>query len=63
MDFLEKGRSIDWVQQTHFFLVVDGGLRLEVAPQHEGAPRMEFVLRWEDAPQLEVEFPGFEGQT
>ena len=61
-DFLEKGSSTDWVRQTHFVLVVDGGLRLEVSPQHEGAPRMEFVLRWEDAPQFEVEFLGFEGQ-
>jgi hypothetical protein len=61
VDFLEKGCSKDWVQQTRFVLVVDGGLRLEVAPQHEGAPRMEFVLRWEDAPQFEVEFPRFEG--
>jgi hypothetical protein len=50
-DFLEKGRSTDWVRQTHFVLVVDGGLRLEVAPQHEGTPRMESVLWWEDAPQ------------
>ena len=49
-DFLEKGCSTDWVQRTQFVLVVDGGLRLEVAPQHEGAPRMEFVLWWEDAP-------------
>ena len=54
---------MDWVQRTQFVLVVDGGLRLEVAPQHEGAPRMEFFLRWEDAPQFEVEFLGFEGQT
>ena len=60
--FLEKGRSTDWVRRTHFARVVDGRLRIEVAPQHEGAPRMGFVLRWEDAPQLEVEFPGFEGQ-
>ena len=60
MDFLEKGRSTDWVQWTHFVLVVDGGLQLEVSPQHAGAPRMEFVLRREDAPQFEVEFPGSE---
>ena len=59
-DFLEKGRSTDWVRQTHFVLVVDGGLQLEVAPQHEGGPRMEFFLQWEDAPQFEVEFPGSE---
>ena len=58
-DFLEKGCSTDWVQRTQFVLVVDGGLRLDVSPQHEGSPRMEFVLRWEDAPQLEVEFPEF----
>jgi hypothetical protein len=62
-DFLEKGCSMDWVQRTQFVLVVDGGLQLEIAPQHEGAPRMGFVLRWEDAPQLEVEFSGFEGQS
>ena len=49
--FLEKGRSTDWVRRTHFVLVVDGVLRIEVAPQHEGAPRMEFFLRWEDVPQ------------
>jgi hypothetical protein len=49
--FLEKGRSMDWVWQTHFFHVVDGGLRIEAAPQHEGVPQMEFVLRWEDALQ------------
>ena len=49
--FLEKGRSMDWVRRTHSVLVVDGRLRIEVATQHEGAPRMEFVLRWEDAPQ------------
>ena len=61
--FLEKGCSTDWVGQKHFFRVVDGGLRLEVSPQHEGAPRMEFVLRWEGAPRLEVEFPEFESQT
>ena len=54
---------MDWVQRTRFVLVVDGGLRLEVAPQHEGAPRMEFVLRWEGTPQFEVEFPGSEIQT
>ena len=30
--FLEKGRSMDWVRWTHFVLVVDGGLRLEVSP-------------------------------
>ena len=58
--FLEKGRSTDWVRQTDFVLVVDGVFRIEVAPQHEGAPRMEFFLRWEDAPQFEVEFPGSE---
>ena len=44
-DFLEKGCSMDWVQQTHFVLMVDGGLRLAVAHQHEGTPRMGFVLR------------------
>ena len=49
--FLEKGLSTDLVQRTHFVLVVDGRLRIETAPQHEGAPRMEFVLWWEDAPQ------------
>ena len=49
--FLEKGCSMDWVRWTHFVLVVDGVLRIEAAPQHEGAPRMEFVLWWEDAPQ------------
>jgi hypothetical protein len=50
-DFLEKGRSMGWVRRTHFFLVVDGILRIEATPQHEGAPRMEFVLQWKDAPQ------------
>jgi hypothetical protein len=49
--FLEKGRSTDQVRRTHFVLVVDGVLQIEAAPQHEGAPRMEFFLRWEDAPQ------------
>ena len=49
--FLEKGRSTDWVGQTHSVLVVDGVIRTEVALQHEGAPRMEFVLQWEDSPQ------------
>jgi hypothetical protein len=43
--------------------MVDGRLRIEVSPQHEGALRMEVVLRWEDAPQLEVEFLEFENQT
>ena len=62
-DFLGKGCSMDWVQRTHFVLVADGGLRLEVAPQHDGVPRMGFSLRWEGAPQFEVEFSGFEGQT
>ena len=37
-DFLEKGRSMDWVRRTHFVLVVDGVLRIEVTPQHEGTP-------------------------
>jgi hypothetical protein len=50
-DFLEKGRSTGWVRWTHFFLVVDGVLWIKGAPLHEGAPRMEFVLRWDDAPQ------------
>jgi hypothetical protein len=36
-DFLEKGRSTDWVQQTHFVPMVDGVLRIDVAPQHEGS--------------------------
>ena len=49
--FLEKGCSTDWVWRTHFVLVVDGRLRIEAAPQHEGSPRMEFFLWWEDAPQ------------
>ena len=35
--FLEKGRSTDWVRWTHFVHVVDGRLRIEAAPQHEGA--------------------------
>jgi hypothetical protein len=42
--FLEKGCSTDWVWQTHFVLMVDGRHRIEAAPQHEGAPRMEFSL-------------------
>jgi hypothetical protein len=50
-DFLERGRSTGWVRRTHFVLVVDGVLRIKAAPLHEGAPRMEFVLQWEDAPQ------------
>ena len=62
-DFFEKGHSTDWVRRTHFVLMVDGVLRIEAAPQHEGTPQMEFFLPWEDAPQLEVEFPGFEGQS
>ena len=62
-DFLERGCSTDWVPQTEFVLVADGGLQLEVAPQHEGAPRMGFALRWEGAPQFEADFPGFEGQS
>jgi hypothetical protein len=61
--FLEKGYSTDWVWQTHFFHTVDGRLRIEAAPQHEGALQMEVVLQWEDAPQLEVEFLEFENQT
>jgi hypothetical protein len=36
--FLEKGRSTDWVWQTHFIHVVDGRLQIEAVPQHEGAP-------------------------
>jgi hypothetical protein len=60
--FLEKGYSMDWVWQTHFVRTVDGRLRIEAAPQHKGALQMEIVLRWEDAPQLEVEFPEFENQ-
>jgi hypothetical protein len=43
--------------------MVDSRLQIEATPQHEGAPQMEVVLRWEDAPQLEVEFPEFENQT
>ena len=43
--------------------MVDGRLRIEAAPQHEGALQMEVVLRWEDSPQLEVEFPEFENHT
>jgi hypothetical protein len=43
--------------------MVDGRLWIEAAPRHEGAPQMEVVLWWEDAPQLEVEFLEFENQT
>jgi hypothetical protein len=61
--FLEKGHSTDWVWWTHFVHMVDGRLQIETAPQHEGVLQMEVVLRWEDAPQLEVEFPEFGNQT
>jgi hypothetical protein len=60
--FLEKGYSRDWVWETHFVHMVDGRLQIEVSSQHEGALQMEFVLQWEDAPQLEVEFPKFGNQ-
>ena len=62
VDFPEKGRSVDWVWWTHFVRMVDGRLRIEAAPQHEGAPQMVFSLRWEGAPQFEAEFPEFECQ-
>jgi hypothetical protein len=61
--FLEKGYSTDWVWRTHFVRKVDGKLQIEASPQHEGALQMEFVLQWEDAPHLEVEFLEFENQT
>jgi hypothetical protein len=61
--FLEKGYSMDWVWETHFVHTVDGMLHIEVAPQHEGALQMEVVLRWEDAPKIEVEFLVFGNQT
>jgi hypothetical protein len=60
VDFLEKGCSTDWVWWTHFSHTIDGKLQIEAGPQHEGALQMEVVLWWEDAPQLEVEFPKFE---
>ena len=63
VDYLEKGCSTGWVERTQFVLGVDGGLQFEVAPQHEGAPRMGCILRREGAPRFEAEFPGFEGQS